>query len=183
VPKLTEQDFLAPRFDEETSLAALPPPPPLRAARHEAAVPRMVPTIARTDEGGERPPERERRRRDEEPPVDPASTRKKSTLPRISWTTCSASTSTRADHRRAADPGDGLGASGGDRIVATASPSPAATRCSPQYLVNPIVGAGTGQGGVSIDVEHYRHRREEQARSGAAHGRRACARQAAITLE
>jgi spoIIIJ-associated protein len=172
VPKLTEQDFhRAPRFDEETppGAEAAPPAPADRAPRGRRA-PDGAPPARGRDEGGERPPERERRRRDEEPHVDPD----------INAEEVDFAAHIVDDMLRLLDidagltirepqtPGDGLGVvravidiSGEDLGLLIGRRGD--TLLSLQYLVNLIVGRRyPGKGGVSIDVEHYRHRREEQ---------------------
>jgi len=173
VPKLTEQDFhRAPRFDEEPSSAPsaeAPGAPAGRAPRGRRAPDDASPSRGR-DEGGERPPERERRRRDEEPHVDPDINAEEVDFAAhiVDDMLRLLDIDAELTIREPLTPGDGLGVvravidiSGEDLGLLIGRRGD--TLLSLQYLVNLIVGRRyPGKGGVSVDVEHYRHRREEQ---------------------
>jgi spoIIIJ-associated protein len=159
-PKLTEQDFLrAPRYDEETSAAAPTPARPARGGR----APRPEAPRAQAEP-------RERRPREEEPRIDPDINAEEvdfaahivDDLLRL------LDINAELTIREPLTPGDGLGMvlavidiSGDDLGLLIGRRGD--TLLSLQYLVNLIVSRRyPGKGGVSIDVEHYRHRREEQ---------------------
>jgi spoIIIJ-associated protein len=164
-PKLTEQDFLrAPRYDEETAAAEQPAQAPARRGR---ATGRSESAPAEPREP--RPP-RPERRRDEEPDVTPDINAEEvdfaahivDDLLRLLDIDAGLTI------REPLTPGDGLGMvravidiSGEDLGLLIGRRGD--TLLSFQYLVNLIVSRRyPGKGGVSVDVEHYRHRREEQ---------------------
>ncbi len=157
-PRLTEQDFLrAPRYDEETATA------PGAAARPERGGRGPRPTRPQNEP-------RERRQREEEPRIDPDINAEEvdfaahivDDLLRL------LDINAELTIREPLTPGDGLGMvravidiSGDDLGLLIGRRGD--TLLSLQYLVNLIVSRRyPGKGGVSIDVEHYRHRREDQ---------------------
>lgn len=166
VPRLREEDFhRAPRYDEETGEAATPPAPTRPAG--DAPASRRGP--ARDRPAGERP-ERERRRREDEPNVDPDINAEEvefaagvvDDLLRI------LDIDVELTIREPLTPGDGKGMSlavidinGADLGLLIGRRGE--TLSALQYLVNLIVNRRyPDRPGVTIDVEHYKHRREEQ---------------------
>jgi spoIIIJ-associated protein len=163
-PKLTAEDFVRPRGQEPAEPAAAEAPRP----RGRGA--RSTPSEAPAGPPRERAPRGERRSRDEEPHVDPDINAEEvdfaahvvDDLLRILEIDCELTI------REPLTPGDGLGAvravidiSGEDLGLLIGRRGD--TLLSLQYLVNLIVGRRfPGNGGVTLDVEHYRHRREEQ---------------------
>ena len=182
IPKLTDADFLRkPNFEE----GAEGTPPPAAAGRErggrggrstpEPRAPRSdQPDQPRTEQPdrprGERPERSERRHRDDEPPI----------APDINAAEVDVAAQTVDDILRILDipaelsirepltPGDGLGSvlavidiKGNDLGLLIGRRGE--TLLSLQYLVNLILAKRfPGRGGVTLDVEHYRHRREEQ---------------------
>jgi len=171
-PKLTEEDFLrVPRYEEETATEGAPTAPRDegrggrgRGRRGGGGGPEQAP---RPREDGEA---RERRRREEEPHVEADINAEEvdyaahvaDDLLRI------LDISAELTIREPLTPGDGLGAvravidiSGDDLGLLIGRRGD--TLFAFQYIVNLIVSRRfPGKGGVTIDVEHYRHRREEQ---------------------
>ena len=184
VPKLTDADFTRPKSTEDGG-------PPPTGATPEAGAGRGAPRGARGSRNGprtddapreERPPradrpertdrpERgERRHRDDEPRIEPDinapavdfAAETVDDVLRILDIPCELSI------REPLTAGDGLGSTlavidikGEDLGLLIGRRGD--TLLSLQYLVNLIVGRKfPGQGGVTIDVEHYRHRNEER---------------------
>jgi len=174
-PKLTDQDFLRPpRFEEETATAELPPRQ--RSERTERPAgglgrqPRQPATPRDEAPRDERPRDEEPRRRREELPE---------VTPDINAEEVDYAAHIVDDFLRMVDipaeltirepltVGDGLGAvlavidiSGQDLGLLIGRRGD--TLLSLQYIVNLIVSRRyPGKGGVTVDVEHYRHRREE----------------------
>ena len=182
-PKLTDADFLKPRPDggggdggspaPETAEAPRSGAPrgqrPPREPRPEGDRPPRAPRPPRDDDRGPREPRSERRSRDDEPQVDPDINAEEvdfaahivDDMLRM-WDIPAGLTI-----REPITAGDGLGhvravidISGDDLGLLIGRRGD--TLLNLQYLVNLIVGRRfPGKGGVSIDVEHYRHRREE----------------------
>lgn len=171
-PKLTEADFLkTPGFEAEPGPAAETERQPGRSRgerggqRREQHAPRERAAESRAQE-----PRSERKRRDDEPHIDPDINAEEvdfaaqtiDDLLRLLDIT------TELTIREPLSPGDGLGSvravidiSGDDLGLLIGRRGD--TLLSLQYLVNHILSRQfPGRGGVSIDVEHYRHRRESQ---------------------
>jgi spoIIIJ-associated protein len=159
-PKLTEEDFLrAPRYDEETAAA----PAPERGRPRGARGPRPEAPRAEAEP-------RERRRREEEPPIEPDINAEEVDFAAhiVDDILRLLDINAELTIREPLTPGDGLGMvravvdiSGEDLGLLIGRRGE--TLLSLQYIVNLIVSRRyPGKGGVSIDVEHYRHRREEQ---------------------
>ncbi|MGH8698841.1 MAG: protein jag, partial [Burkholderiales bacterium] len=161
-PKLTEQDFLrAPSYDSETQAA----PPPARPPRAERD---------RGDRGAQpsrqRGGDRERRPREDEPEIDPDINAEEVDFAAHVTDDLLRILDINADIniREPLTPGDGKGAvlavidiKGDDLGLLIGRRGE--TLMAMQYLVNLIVTRRyPGRPGVTIDVEHYRHRREEQ---------------------
>jgi len=174
-PKLTEQDFLRPRGDAPAT------PPPADAGDGGAPRGRRGGRDRDRDRGGDRPapsqgssrPRPERRESRESEP-------EQQIAPDINAEEVDFAAQTVDDILRLLDidasltirepltPGDGLGMalavidiSGEDLGLLIGRRGD--TLLSLQYVVNLIVSRRyPGKGGVTIDVEHYRHRREEQ---------------------
>ncbi|MGI8926451.1 MAG: RNA-binding cell elongation regulator Jag/EloR [Tepidiformaceae bacterium] len=164
-PKLTEDDFLrAPRYSDETSGAAADPAAPAeRGGRNRGERPAAPPRDR------EPRPERDRRRREDEPEV----------VPDINAEEVDFAANTVDDLLRILDipaeltirepltPGDGKGMAlavidikGQDLGLLIGRRGD--TLAAFQYIVNIIVSRRFPERpGVTIDVEHYRHRREE----------------------
>jgi spoIIIJ-associated protein len=158
-PRLTEADFMkAPNYDD----SAPPPPPPPRQGNG----------------GGRRPPVSEapraqapdRRRRRDEPEIAPDINAEEVDFAAqvVDDLLQILDISAEINIREPLTAGDGLGAvlavidiSGDDLGLLIGRKGD--TLVAMQYLVNLIVTRRyPGRGGVSIDVEHYKHRREEQ---------------------
>lgn len=168
VPKLTDADFKRPRFEGGAAEA----PGPEQAAR---------PSRPARDEGGRggrpgngrpaAPPQRRERRREEEGPrVEP-----NIDAPEVDFAAQTVDDLLRIlaieaeiSIREPLTAGDGLGSAfavidikGDDLGVLIGRRGD--TLIAMQYLVNLILSRHfPGQGGVTIDVEHYRHRNEER---------------------
>ncbi|MBA4179212.1 MAG: hypothetical protein C0506_01350 [Anaerolinea sp.] len=179
VPKLTDADFIrGPRFEEGSEAPAAAPvaergPRQPRGQRAEA------PTRA---EGERRPPREERPERPERPERGERRPREEHAhvAPDINAEEVDFAAETVDDLLRMLDipaelnirepltPGDGLGSAlavidikGEDLGLLIGRRGD--TLLSLQYLVNLIVARKyPGKGGVTIDVEHYRHRNEER---------------------
>jgi spoIIIJ-associated protein len=183
-PKLTEQDFLRPRGEAPAETApdtSAPSPRGQRGGRGRG------PGGDRPDRGnggdrpergsgGEQPPSRPRGERRERREFEPEG----NIVPDINAEEVDFAAQTVDDILRLLDidaslnirepitPGDGLGMalavidiSGDDLGLLIGRRGD--TLLSLQYVVNLIVSRRyPGKGGVTIDVEHYRHRREEQ---------------------
>ncbi|MBI2767281.1 MAG: Jag N-terminal domain-containing protein [Chloroflexi bacterium] len=172
VPKLTEQDFLRPRAGDEAAPAGAAGQP--RERREERA-----PRGDRADRPA-RPPHAEGERREGERRERRGREEEANVVPDINAEEVDFAAHIVDDLLRLLDinaeltirepltPGDGLGVvravidiSGDDLGLLIGRRGD--TLLSFQYLVNLIVGRRfPGKGGVSVDVEHYRHRREEQ---------------------
>jgi spoIIIJ-associated protein len=163
-PKLTEQDFLrAPSYDDETQAA--PPASRERADRGDRGGGRPRPAPR-----GDRDRDRERRPRENEPEIDPDINAEEvdfaahitDDLLRI------LDINAEINIREPLTAGDGKGAvlavidiMGDDLGLLIGRRGE--TLMAMQYLVNLIVTRRfPGRPGVTLDVEHYRHRREEQ---------------------
>lgn len=168
VPKLTDADFKRPRFDGEAAGEQGPerPPRPPRGA---------APRGSRDGEGRQGPPPQrrersERRRPDEGPRVEP-----NIDAPEVDFAAQTVDDLLRIlgidaeiSIREPLTAGDGLGSAfavidikGDDLGVLIGRRGD--TLIAMQYLVNLILSRHfPGQGGVTIDVEHYRHRNEER---------------------
>ncbi len=172
-PKLTEQDFVRPpRYDEETATGEPPGRPrPERSAGGRGRQPQASAGAPR-DEGPrdhDRRDEEPRRRREEFPEVTPDINAEEvdyaahivDDLLRI------LDINVELTIREPLTAGDGLGGvlavidiSGEDLGLLIGRRGD--TLLSLQYIVNLIVSRRyPGKGGVTLDVEHYRHRREE----------------------
>jgi spoIIIJ-associated protein len=158
-PKLTEEDFLrAPSYDSETQTA--PAPSRSRGDRDRGAPPSR-------QRGGR---ERERRPREDEPEVEPDINAEEVDFAAHVTDDLLRILDINADIniREPLTPGDGKGAAlavidikGEDLGLLIGRRGE--TLMAMQYLVNLIVTRRyPGRPGVTIDVEHYRHRREEQ---------------------
>jgi spoIIIJ-associated protein len=177
IPKLTDADFLRkPSFEEgpEGAPPAGAPAAPGRERGGRGGRAPSEPRAPRADQPerprGERPDRGERRHRDDEPNIDPD----------INAAEVDVAAQTVDDILRILDipaelsirepltAGDGLGSvlavidiKGEDLGLLIGRRGE--TLLSLQYLVNLILAKRfPGRGGVTIDVEHYRHRREEQ---------------------
>lgn len=169
-PRLTEDDFLRPRFDEPPAEGAAAPAPRPRAERGERRESR---------EGGERshdrPEERERReerrrQREEQPPVEADINAEDVDFAAHIVDDILQLLDIEADItiREPVTAGDGkdvvravIDITGDDLGLLIGRRGD--TLLALQYLVNLIVTRRfPGPGGVTIDVEHYRHRREDQ---------------------
>ncbi|MEX1104152.1 MAG: R3H domain-containing nucleic acid-binding protein, partial [Dehalococcoidia bacterium] len=164
-PKLTEQDFLrAPSYDTETEGAA-PPDTRGRSDRGERSGP---PPRQRPPGRGDR--DRERRPREDEPEIEPDINAEEVDFAAHVTDDLLRILDINADIniREPLTPGDGKGAvlavidiMGDDLGLLIGRRGE--TLMAMQYLVNLIVTRRfTGRPGVTLDVEHYRHRREEQ---------------------
>jgi spoIIIJ-associated protein len=172
-PKLTDADFVRGRFEEAGAEPAAGPAPeaggaPRGRSRGGARGEDRAPRPER--DSGPRPERPERRHRDDEPPVDPDINAEEvdfaaqtvDDLLRIFDIPAELSI------REPVTPGDGLGTTravidimGEDLGLLIGRRGE--TLLSLQYLVNLIVARKyPGRGGVTIDVEHYRHRNEER---------------------
>ena len=190
VPKLTDADFTRPKNSDEGGGASANAAPEStadrgapRGGRGSRAEPRTDdapraerpprgdrPERAERPERGDRPERGERRHRDDEPRVDPDinapavefAAETVDDILRILDIPCELSI------REPLTAGDGLGSTlavidikGEDLGLLIGRRGD--TLLSLQYLVNLMVGRKfPGQGGVTIDVEHYRHRNEER---------------------
>jgi spoIIIJ-associated protein len=164
-PKLTEEDFLrAPRYDEETQL-------PSEAGESRSQRSPRPQREARGDREPRAERDRDRRRpREEEPPVDPDINAEEVDFAAHIVDDVLQLLEINADItiREPVTAGDGKGVvravidiSGDDLGLLIGRRGD--TLIALQYLVNLIVTRRyPGRGGVTIDVEHYRHRREEQ---------------------
>lgn len=160
-PKLTEESFLrAPSYDDETQPEAVP------AARGRGRPPQP------REAQGERPerPERRRPPREAEPEVDADINAEEVDFAAHITDDLLRILDINADItiREPLTPGDGKGAVlavldiGGEDLGLLIGRR-GETLIALQYLVNLIVTRRyPGRPGVTIDVEHYRHRREEQ---------------------
>ncbi len=175
VPKLTDADFLrAPRFDGAAVQHDSSEQPTANRAR--AAEPAREPGSARraargpqSDSRNDRP-RGDRRRREDEPHIAPNINAEEVDLAAQTVDDILRILEIDAELsiREPLTPGDGLGSalavidiSGDDLGVLIGRRGD--TLLSLQYLVNLILARRyPGNGGVTIDVEHYRHRREEQ---------------------
>jgi spoIIIJ-associated protein len=174
VPKLTEADFLKPpKFEEETGGGA--PAPARRAPEAGDSGPSDAPRgdsrgDSRGRDRGPRDEGRARRPREEQPEIAPDINAEE-----VDFAASIVDDMLRMleipaelSIREPLTPGDGLGSvlavidiSGDDLGLLIGRRGE--TLLSLQYLVNLIVSRRyPGRGGVSVDVEHYRHRREEQ---------------------
>ena len=184
VPKLTDADFTRPKNSDEGGSAPDGSAPEAiagsgaprggrgsRAGGRTDDAPRAErPPRADRPENGDRPERGERRHRDDEPRVDPDinapavefAAETVDDILRILDIPCELSI------REPLTAGDGLGSTlavidikGEDLGLLIGRRGD--TLLSLQYLVNLMVGRKfPGQGGVTIDVEHYRHRNEER---------------------
>lgn len=169
VPKLTDADFQRPRFDGEANGGGQAPERPARPPRGAA------PRASRNGEGRQGPPPQrrersERRRAEEGPRVEP-----NIDAPEVDFAAQTVDDLLRIlaidaeiSIREPLTAGDGLGSAfavidikGEDLGVLIGRRGD--TLIAMQYLVNLILSRHyPGQGGVTIDVEHYRHRNEER---------------------
>ncbi|MCZ2110557.1 MAG: Jag N-terminal domain-containing protein [Dehalococcoidia bacterium] len=170
-PKLTDADFLRPRFDEQPRDERPERPEradrPARPARSEGS----RGSRAGSDSRASAPPQRrDRRRHEEEPRVEP-----NIDAPEVDFAAQTVDDLLRIfgieaeiSIREPLTAGDGLGSAfavidikGDDLGVLIGRRGD--TLIAMQYLVNLILSRHyPGQGGVTIDVEHYRHRNEER---------------------
>lgn len=166
-PRLTEDDFLRPRFDEPPGEGAAAPEPRQRAERGERREGR--------DRSHDRPEERERReerrrQREEQPPVQADINAEDVDFAAHIVDDILQLLDIEADItiREPVTAGDGkdvvravIDITGDDLGLLIGRRGD--TLLALQYLVNLIVTRRfPGPGGVTIDVEHYRHRREDQ---------------------
>lgn len=178
VPKLTDADFTRPKEGAPEAAGPAPEastgrgaPRGARGGQRPDDAPRAErPPRGDRPERGDRPDRGERRHRDDEPRVEPDinapavdfAAETVDDVLRILDIPCELSI------REPLTAGDGLGSTlavidikGEDLGLLIGRRGD--TLLSLQYLVNLIVGRKfPGQGGVTIDVEHYRHRNEER---------------------
>ncbi|MCC6381307.1 MAG: KH domain-containing protein [Dehalococcoidia bacterium] len=166
-PKLTEQDFLRPpSYDEEVGVEPAPAAATSNGGRRARGRSERSPSAPASQPREQR----ERRRRDDEPQVAPDINAEEVELAAhvVDDILRVLDIPTELTIREPVTPGDGLGMvravidiSGDDLGLLIGRRGE--TLLALQYLVNLVVSARhPGKGGVSIDVEHYRHRREEQ---------------------
>ena len=169
VPKLTDADFQRPRFDGAPAEAPSPAPRPERDRGDRGGRPSR-PSEARQGPPPERRQRSERRRPEEGPQVEP-----NIDAPEVDFAAQTVDDLLRIfgidaeiSIREPVTPGDGLGSAfavidikGEDLGVLIGRRGD--TLIAMQYLVNLILSRRyPGQGGVTLDVEHYRHRNEER---------------------
>jgi spoIIIJ-associated protein len=173
VPKLTDADFTRPRFDgapPEQSSSPRPAQPRQRGSSRPPSSGDASRGPADRPERSDRPERPERRHRDEEPAVEPDIN-----APAVDFAAQMVDDLLRIfdipaeiSIREPVTAGDGLGSvlgvidiMGEDLGVLIGRRGD--TLIALQYLVNLILSRHyPGRGGVTIDVEHYRHRNEER---------------------
>ncbi len=170
-PKLTEADFLRPpRYDEETDVESEPAEQQAAAAQGPAPRGRRRGRRGRGGGQAQRQERNERRSRDDQPEIEPDINAEEVELAATVVDDLLRILGVEAELtiREPLTVGDGRGSvravidiTGEDLGVLIGRRGE--TLLSLQYLVNLIVTRRyPGMGGVTIDAEHYRHRRESQ---------------------